>query len=128
ILSKDEKQIVKRAVPNSSNNIITVAVGRLYIAYPNRKKWQFTGISGAIVFTEDLVGNTFFFKIVDVVGQKGVLWDQELYEGFKYSHDRTFFHTFEMEQCMAGFSFTDEKEAAQFHKRVEQREKYAKSK
>ena len=29
---------------------------------------------------------------------------------------------------MAGFSFTDEKEAGQFYKRVEQREKHAKSK
>lgn len=29
---------------------------------------------------------------------------------------------------MAGFSFTDEKEAGQFYKRVEQRDKYAKSK
>lgn len=67
ILNKEEKQMVKRAVPSSSNNIITVAVGRLYIAYPDPKQWQFTGISGAIVFTEDLVGNTFFFKIVDVV-------------------------------------------------------------
>ena len=67
ILNKDEKQIVKRAVPNSSNNIITVAVGRLYVAYPNPKKWTFTGLSGAIVFSEDLVGNTFFFKLVDVV-------------------------------------------------------------
>lgn len=67
ILSKDEKQIVKRAIPSSSNNIITVAVGRLYVAYPDPKRWNFTGISGAVVLCEDLVGNTFFFKIVDVV-------------------------------------------------------------
>ena len=57
-----------------------------------------------------------------------MLWDQELYEGFKYNHERTFFHTFELENCIAGFSFTDEKEANQFYKKVEQKEKYAKSK
>ena len=33
-----------------------------------------------------------------------------------------------MEECMAGFSFTDDKEAGQFYKKVENREKYAKSK
>ncbi|RPB11109.1 hypothetical protein P167DRAFT_575692 [Morchella conica CCBAS932] len=128
ILNKDDKLVVKRAVPSPSNNIITVAVARLYVNYPNKHKWNFTGISGAVVLAEDMVGHTFFFKIVDVTSNKGVIWDQELYEGFKYNHDRTFFHTFELEDCMAGFSFADEKEAAGFHKKVETREKYAKSK
>ncbi|KAI5838758.1 hypothetical protein DFP73DRAFT_484924 [Morchella snyderi] len=130
ILSKEDKTVVKRAVPSPSNNIITVAVARLYVNYPNKHRWNFTGISGAVVLAEDLVGHTFFFKIVDVIvrSNKGVMWDQELYEGFKYNHDRTFFHTFELEDCMAGFSFADEKEAGRFRDKVETREKYAKSK
>jgi hypothetical protein len=66
ILNKDDKLVVKRAVPSPSNNIITVAVARLYVNYPNKHKWNFTGISGAVVLAEDLVGHTFFFKIVDV--------------------------------------------------------------
>jgi WH1 domain len=65
-LNKDDKTVVKRAVPSSSNNIIAVAVARLYVNYPNKHKWNFTGISGAVVLAEDLVGHTFFFKIVDV--------------------------------------------------------------
>lgn len=67
ILSKDDKVVVKRAVPSPSNNIITVAVARLYVNYPDKHRWNFTGISGAVVLAEDLVGHTFFFKIVDVI-------------------------------------------------------------
>ncbi|KAG0128190.1 hypothetical protein HOY82DRAFT_522702 [Tuber indicum] len=128
ILNKDDKVVVKRAVPSPSNNIITVAVARLYVNYPDQRKWTFTGISGAVVLAEDLVGHTFFFKIVDVTSNRGVIWDQELYEGLRYNQDRTFFHSFELEECMAGFSFADEKEAAGFLKKVEARDKHAKSK
>lgn len=67
ILSKDDKLVVKRAVPSPSNNIVAVAVARLYVNYPNKHIWNFTGISGAVVLAEDLVGHTFFFKIVDVI-------------------------------------------------------------
>lgn len=67
ILNKDDKVVVKRAVPSPSNNIVAVAVARLYVNYPNKHVWNFTGISGAVVLAEDLVGHTFFFKIVDVI-------------------------------------------------------------
>lgn len=75
ILNKDDKVVVKRAVPSSSNNIITVAVARLYVSYPDQRKWTFTGISGAAVLAEDLVGHTFFFKIVDVTVRRKLVTD-----------------------------------------------------
>lgn len=28
-------------------------------------------------------------------GTRGVLWEHELYEGFTYNQDRTFFHSFQ---------------------------------
>lgn len=67
ILNKDDKAVVKLAVPTPSNNIITAAVARLYVNHPDKHRWNFTGISGAVVLAEDLVGHTFFFKIVDVI-------------------------------------------------------------
>jgi len=75
ILNKDDKVVVKRAVPSPSNNIITVAVARLYVSYPDQRKWTFTGISGAVVLAEDLVGHTFFFKIVDVTVRRKLITD-----------------------------------------------------
>ncbi|KAL1639516.1 hypothetical protein SLS58_007820 [Diplodia intermedia] len=126
ILSDDDKQVVKRTVPKGSNKIHAVAVAKLYIAYPNRHKWTYTGLQGAAVLANDLVGNTFWIKLVDISPlNRGVIWDQEIYDTFQYNQDRTFFHTFELEQCLAGLSFADEKEAKQFKKKIDEREKNA---
>ena len=56
---------------------------------------------------------------------RGVIWDQEIYESWSYNQDRTFFHTFEIEGCLAGLSFADEKEAKTFLKKMHDREKNA---
>ncbi|KAF7191205.1 Proline-rich protein LAS17 [Pseudocercospora fuligena] len=126
ILNEEDKQTVKRTVPKSANKIHAVAVAKLYIAYPNRNKWTYTGMQGAAVLANDLVGNTFWIKMVDVSpANRGVIWDQEIYDTFQYNQDRTFFHTFELEDCLAGLSFADEKEAKQFKKKMDEREKNA---
>lgn len=66
ILSDSDKEIVKRMIPKASNKIQAVAVAKLYIAYPNRARWQYTGLQGAIVLANDLVGNTYWLKLVDI--------------------------------------------------------------
>lgn len=124
LLNNADKEKVKRAIPKPANKIITVAIARLYIAYPDPNNWTFTGLSGALALVDDLVGHTFFFKLVDVGGSAGVLWDQEIYVDFQYNQDRSFFHSFELEDCFAGFLFADESEAAHFLKRVQHREKH----
>ncbi|TGO85704.1 hypothetical protein BPOR_0372g00080 [Botrytis porri] len=126
ILSDDDKETVKRMVPKASNKIQAVAVARLYIAYPDRHKWTYTGLQGAAVLANDLVGNTYWIKLVDISStNKGVIWDQEIYDTWSYNQDRTFFHTFETEECLAGLSFVDEKEAKTFMKKMNDREKNA---
>lgn len=66
ILSEEDKETVKRTVPKATNKIQAVAVARLYIAYPNRQKWTYTGLQGAVVLANDLVGNTYWIKMVDI--------------------------------------------------------------
>ncbi|TVY14044.1 Proline-rich protein LAS17, partial [Lachnellula arida] len=126
ILSDEDKETVKRQVPKQSNKIQAVAVARLYVAYPDRHKWTYTGLQGAVVLANDLVGNTYWLKLVDVSpANRGVIWDQEIYDTWSYNQDRTFFHTFETEDCLAGLSFVDEKEAKTFLKKMNDREKNA---
>ncbi|TAQ88930.1 hypothetical protein B7494_g2739 [Chlorociboria aeruginascens] len=126
ILSDEDKETVKRQVPKASNKIQAVAVARLYVAYPNRNRWTYTGLQGAAVLANDLVGNTYWLKLVDVSpAGRGVIWDQEIYDTWAYNQDRTFFHTFETEDCLAGLSFVDEKEAKTFLKKMNDREKNA---
>lgn len=66
ILSDEDKETVKRVVPKQTNKIHAVAVARLYVAYPNKSKWTYTGLQGAIVLADDLVGHTYWLKMVDV--------------------------------------------------------------
>ncbi len=65
-ITDEEKQIIKRIVPSAQNKILAAAMVRLYVAYPNRSKWTYTGLQGAIVLANDLIGNTFWIKLVDV--------------------------------------------------------------
>ncbi|XDG07649.1 hypothetical protein ABKA04_007264 [Annulohypoxylon sp. FPYF3050] len=126
ILSEEDKETVRRVVPKHTNKIQAVAVARLYVAYPNPSKWTYTGLQGAIVLSNDLVGNTYWLKLVDVSpSARGVIWDQEIFDSWSYNQDRTFFHSFELEDCLAGLSFVDEKEAKQFKKKMDEREKNA---
>lgn len=117
-ITSDDKAKIKRAIPKANNKIVTASVARLYIAFPNPHQWTFTGLSGALVLARDTVGDTYFLKIVDVVGAGQVLWDQELWKGFQYNQDRTFFHSFEAAGHLIGLSFADESEAQGFYKKV----------
>lgn len=65
-LSENDRETVKRTVPKASNKILAAAIARLYIAFPNRQLWAYTGLQGAAVLTNDLVGNTFWIKLVDI--------------------------------------------------------------
>lgn len=125
LLTDADKEQVKRHIPKASNKIIDATVARLYIAYPDATQWTYTGLSGAIALVDDLVGHTFFLKMVDISGNQGIVWDQELYVNFEYNQDRKFFHTFEIEDCLAGLLFEDTKDAVHFHKRVSTRSKHA---
>ena len=66
ILPPEGKETVNRAVPKAQNKIQAVAVARLYIAYPNKQRWTYTGLQGAAVLANDLIGNTYWIKLVDV--------------------------------------------------------------
>lgn len=66
ILNDADKETVKRIVPKATNKIHAVAVARLYVAYPNRHQWTYTGLQGAVVLANDLVGNTYWIKMVDI--------------------------------------------------------------
>ncbi|ODV74719.1 WASP family protein CYBJADRAFT_125257, partial [Cyberlindnera jadinii NRRL Y-1542] len=127
-LTTAQKDKVKRVIPKASQKVLDGAIARLYIAYPDPQQWTYTGLSGAVVLVDDLVGHSFFLKLVDIHGQRGVVWDQELYVDFQYNQDRSFFHTFELEDCLAGLLFDDTSDATHFYKRVCHREKHGSKK
>lgn len=66
ILSDEDKQTVKRTVSKPANKIQAVAVARLYVSLPHSGRWTYTGLQGAAVLANDLVGNTYWIKLVDI--------------------------------------------------------------
>lgn len=92
-LSADEKTKVKTAVNAPANKIFTAALARIYYAHPNPNEWSYSGMQGALAFVKDQQG-VFNFKLVDLSGTRGIIWEHELYEGFEYFQDRPFFHSF----------------------------------
>ncbi|KAF8154607.1 hypothetical protein B0H34DRAFT_772279 [Crassisporium funariophilum] len=117
-LSSDEKAKVKNAIPTPSNKIIFAGLARIYYAYLQANKWSYAGLQGALALALDNTNNTYHFKMVDLDGTRGVIWDHELYQGLEYNQDRAFFHSFSGDKCMIGFVFADEGEAKTFYKKV----------
>lgn len=104
-LSDDEKAKVKSIVSAPSHKIGYAALARIYYAYPQPGKWAYSGLQGALVFSTDNNNNTMHFKMVDLDGTRGVIWDQELYEGFELNQDRAFFLSFEGDVCISSLHF-----------------------
>ena len=66
LIEGTDRQTVKRTVPKQSNKIQAAGVAKLYVAYPNKQRWTFTGLQGAVVLANDTVGNTYWIKLVDL--------------------------------------------------------------
>ena len=93
-LSNDEKNKIKSAVSKSAYNIFHVATARIYYAYPDPNEWSYAGLQGGLAFVKDKSSNMLYFKLVDLEGTAGVVWEHQLYEDFEYNQDRPFFHSF----------------------------------
>lgn len=93
-ITPEEKIKIKNAIPTPSNKIFSAALARIYYAHPNPNKWSYAGLQGAVVLSKDNDRSSMNFKLVDIDGTRGVIWEHELYEGFEFHQDRAFFHSF----------------------------------
>ena len=91
-ITDDDKAKIKGVVPTK---IFAAALARIYYAYPQPDKWCYTGLQGALVFTFNKSDNTYYFKMVDLEGTRGILWEHELYQDLEYRTESNFFHSFE---------------------------------
>ena len=93
ILSKEEKAKVTSAIPKGSNKLWIASLARIYYAYPNPNEWSYAGLQGGLAFAKNSQGSL-SFKLVDLDGTRGVIWEHELYQNFDYFQDRPYFHSF----------------------------------
>jgi hypothetical protein len=106
---------------NTLNEVLSGAVqyasgaARLYKAHPQPNNWTFTGHIGAAVVLEDK--NFSYIRLVDLKTREITL-DQEFYDNFHYQKANSHFHTFEMNDFVAGLLFADAEEAETFYAQV----------
>lgn len=91
-INDDDKAKIKGVVPTK---ILAASLARIYYSYPQPNKWCYAGLQGALVFTLDKSDGAYHFKLVDLEGTRGILWDHELYENLEYNSENNFFHSFE---------------------------------
>ncbi|KAF7324836.1 hypothetical protein MKEN_00525500 [Mycena kentingensis (nom. inval.)] len=114
-LNNDEKAKVKAAI---TDKISFATLARIYYAYPDPNKWSYAGLQGAIAFVKDPAKNAHWFRMVDLTGTRGVIWEHELYDGLQYQPDTAYLHSFPGDDCMIAFVFADEREGKSFWKKV----------
>ncbi|KAI0087205.1 hypothetical protein BDY19DRAFT_856489, partial [Irpex rosettiformis] len=116
-ITSEDKTKIKAAIPNN-NKILTAAIARIYYAYPDPNKWSYSGLQGALAFAKDNNRGAHVFKLVNLAGSGGIVWEHEMYEGFEYFQDRPFFYSFPGDECMIGLVFADEGEAKTLAKKI----------
>ncbi|XP_033746820.1 neural Wiskott-Aldrich syndrome protein-like [Pecten maximus] len=99
---------------------LATGVVQLYTADPPaRTRWtkRFCGVA---CFIKDNPNRSYFIRVFDV--KKGqTIWEQEIYNQFRYKAPREYFHTFEAEEVQAGLNFASEDEAFKFKSAIEQK-------
>ncbi|XP_048739047.2 actin nucleation-promoting factor WASL-like [Ostrea edulis] len=101
---------------------LTLATGvvQLYLAEPpTRQRWS-KRVTGVACFIKDNPKRSYFIRVYDIK-QRQCVWEQEIYNQFRYKSPRDYFHTFEAENSQAGLNFASEDEANKFKSNVEQK-------
>ncbi|KAH9177699.1 hypothetical protein EDB89DRAFT_1933996 [Lactarius sanguifluus] len=119
-LSASEKSHVKLIVPPPTK-ILAASLARIYFAHPDPSSWSYGGLQGALLLVADRARGAHFLNLVDLISNRGVIWEHEVYKGFEYYQDRPFFHSFAGDDCMIGIVFPAEGDARNFYKQVSNR-------
>lgn len=99
----------------TSAQVHAVAAVRLYLSEA-QQAWEWTKVSGAVALATTNEPGRYLY-VVDL-SNNSVPLSQEIYENFGYEAPREFFHSFEMDDCVAGLSFADASDAKAFYQAV----------
>nr|XP_022295886.1 neural Wiskott-Aldrich syndrome protein-like [Crassostrea virginica] len=120
ILLRDDENEVLFAMLGRGCLTLATGVVQLYTAEaPTRQRWS-KRVTGLACFVKDNQKRSYFIRVYDLK-QRQCVWEQEIYNQFRYKSPRDYFHTFEAENTQAGLNFASEDEAAKFKSSVEQK-------
>ena len=72
---------------------------------------------GVVCFVKDNLKRSYYIRVFDM-DRQALVFDQEIYNQFKYKSPRPYFHTFEGDDAQIGLNFADEGEADIFRQTV----------
>lgn len=134
LVSGEEKRHLNQAVARNQT-VVAHAIAQLNLCSPNPKvkkrgggilqqfpnlseqQWLRTNIAGILTLTIDRSNDAYFFQIYDTTELR-LRFEYELYYDMEYAMLSPQFHSFEMDDCCAGFSFADKGEATSFISKV----------
>ncbi|KAM9510813.1 actin nucleation-promoting factor WAS-like [Guaruba guarouba] len=100
---------------------LVTTVAQLVVAEPGGAGGAWARHScGAVCLVRDSARRSYFIRLYEL-GAGALRWEQELQGGMGYTARTPFFHTFASHEGPAGLNFADEREAAAFEARVQER-------
>ncbi|ESO83677.1 hypothetical protein LOTGIDRAFT_169157 [Lottia gigantea] len=119
LLAADENETLFSCL---GKGCVTLASGvvQLYLSdTQDGQRWN-KRCCGVATLIKDNTKRSYYIRVYDIK-KKQMLWEQELYNQFRYKSPRNYFHTFECEKQQAGLNFASEDEANLFKSAVEQK-------
>jgi len=112
-LTTEQKIDVQLAL--STSKIAAMGMAKLYKSIND--KWSFEDV-GVAAITTDVQKKAHYLRLVDPKSDFSIIFEQELYVGFRYNLPKVFFHVFEGEDAVYGLSFSSHIDAKIFYQQV----------
>ncbi len=113
ILLQSEENSKLFSVIGSRCVSLATAVVQVVLAEPAGSNQWSKKCCGVATFIKDNQKRSYFIRVYDLRNAR-MVWEQEIYNQFKYKTPRTTFHMFDTDNCPAGLNFANEEEANQF--------------
>jgi len=118
LLSSEENSLVYAMLgPRCQSLVATVAQVYCSEGPGHSYRWN-KRCTGVVSFVKDNVKRSYYIRVYDI-DQSLLVFEQEIYQQFKYKNPRPYFHTFEGDDSQIGLNFADEREASLFQDVIE---------
>uniref|UniRef100_A0A2S2R129 Neural Wiskott-Aldrich syndrome protein n=1 Tax=Sipha flava TaxID=143950 RepID=A0A2S2R129_9HEMI len=116
LLSKDENDSILQLLGPKCQSLSMAVVQFFSTDSPESIEWRQKNF-GILSFVRDPNRKSYYFRLYCPIRHQ-LLWEHEMYNGLQYQSPAKFFHCFEAEECIVGFNFASEDEAATFEETI----------
>ncbi|XP_014277662.1 actin nucleation-promoting factor WASL [Halyomorpha halys] len=113
LLTQEENDLVFSLVGYKCETLATTVIELYTTGGPKNGEWYHKE-TGILCLVKDSNKRSYFFRIFCPI-RKRLLWEHEVYNNIQYITPTKFLHTFEAENCIAGFNFASEEEGSKLH-------------